>query len=341
MNIAWLTTNRTCNCRCYYCYGQKAKQKEMDFDSAKQLLPSLKELGIQKVILIGGEPTLYPHYLELLGEIQNNQMKPAIATNGILFDNLGFCQASAQAGLSNVNVSLKATNALDYQKVAGCDVFTQVLKGYQNLKRVQIPTVLSYVIAKKDFSKIDELLSLLLDIEATQILFQLVKPVVGESQRLDLSMRDMADIVEYLYHAMKATKELQAIDYKIELSIPFCFIQEEILLDMLSAGRFTYGCHMRKGTGIVFDTTLQVLPCNHFVNFPYQQSRVNSKEAVEKLWVSPEVEHFRKTVNTYPSLKCKNCRYMPKCRGGCFTRWLSLDPKIEIPGFAGANTEKQ
>lgn len=70
INGAWLTTNRSCNNRCEWCYAQNAIGNEMDIDDAKKCVDVLKELKVKHIVLIGGEPTIYSHLIELLKYIK-------------------------------------------------------------------------------------------------------------------------------------------------------------------------------------------------------------------------------------------------------------------------------
>ena len=65
--LSWLTVNRACNLRCKWCYSRAVSgSASMDITLAKRVIAFIGELPIKYVILIGGEPTIYPHFFEVL-----------------------------------------------------------------------------------------------------------------------------------------------------------------------------------------------------------------------------------------------------------------------------------
>ena len=107
---AWLTVTRSCNCRCDWCYAKKTLGRKtfMDFDKAILAIDELKKRDVKKIVLIGGEPTIYNRFLDLVNYIHKSSINCTIATNGIKFRNLDFAKATIDAGVDNINISLKA-----------------------------------------------------------------------------------------------------------------------------------------------------------------------------------------------------------------------------------------
>ena len=229
MNIksAWLTTNRSCNCRCKWCYAQKTlgPKDTMDMDMARVAVEELKKRSIKKVVLIGGEPTIYKHFLELVKIIHDNGMSCTIATNGIAFKNMDFARATVEAGADNINISLKATTEDGYMKCTGVYALENVMKGYHNLRQIGFKPVFSYVIVDDNKKEFDNLIKLLEANDVDQIGFQFVKPVI-ELEKTDsiMDIKLMAHFTEYIYERMSQTN----IKYGIEISFPLCLIKRDI-----------------------------------------------------------------------------------------------------------------
>ena len=71
-NLAWLVLTYACNNRCRWCYASSnnsylAKSKTFREERQDGTLDLLKDIGIRKITLIGGEPSIYPN-LDLLIE---------------------------------------------------------------------------------------------------------------------------------------------------------------------------------------------------------------------------------------------------------------------------------
>lgn len=333
MNIksAWLTTNRSCNCRCEWCYAQKTlgPKNSMDIEKAKIAIKELKKHNIKKIVLIGGEPTIYKNFLELVKYIHSNEINCTVATNGIAFKNMDFAKATVKAGVNNINISLKATTEEDYLKYTGIKVLGQVMEGYHNLRRIKFKPVFSYVIVNDNKTEFDNLIEILEKNGVEQIGFQFVKPVLElDKTESIMDIREMSDFVGYIYERMKKSN----IKYGIEISFPLCLIKKEILDKLINEGKINTCCHVQKGSGIVFDTDFKVLPCNHFAEYPFNEIPIDfsKSNAIEKIWESKCVQEFRAKARCYPSDVCETCKLWNICGGGCFTRWLFINPSDYI-----------
>ncbi len=55
--------SRICNFRCSYCYVEEKTHcpEELSRDEIKDTILQAKELGARKIIILGGEPSIYPH----------------------------------------------------------------------------------------------------------------------------------------------------------------------------------------------------------------------------------------------------------------------------------------
>lgn len=81
-----LETNRSCNLRCRYCYAESGQQleNELSVETLTDVIRQAKELGVHSVVVIGGgEPTIHPHFRELVSLIYSLNIIPVIFTNTI------------------------------------------------------------------------------------------------------------------------------------------------------------------------------------------------------------------------------------------------------------------
>ncbi len=80
-----LETSTLCNLRCLYCYNESGEplKDEMSYEEIKDIVTQANDLGAKSVVIIGGgEPTVYPHFKELVEYIDSLGMIPVIITNG-------------------------------------------------------------------------------------------------------------------------------------------------------------------------------------------------------------------------------------------------------------------
>jgi molybdenum cofactor biosynthesis enzyme MoaA len=81
-----------CNLLCKYCYNEKfnsskVSSNELSFKEIKKLIEEGMALGINNVLLIGGEPLLHPEIIKILDYIKNKKLSLSITSNGTIVSN--------------------------------------------------------------------------------------------------------------------------------------------------------------------------------------------------------------------------------------------------------------
>lgn len=331
ISTAWLTTNYTCNYKCDWCYARKvlADNRYLDLEYAKQLVQYLYSKKITTITLIGGEPTIYPNFIELIQYIKKIGMKVRLATNGKRFENKNFAQQIVSTGIDGINISIKGVTEEEYLSNTHQYGLLSTIEGYKNLTELGFDPSISYVITTNNKSKFKAFVDLLVEENINDLVIQFEKPSLDINSISNvMDIRDMANFVSYIYTILEKSN----INYTIEISFPICLIESMVLDELIAKNRISTCCHVQKNTGIVFDCAGRVIPCNHFAEYPFQEKPLdlNNPNAIDNLWDSNIVKKFKNTVNRFPSEKCIECRLWNVCGGGCFTRWLYIDPKKYI-----------
>lgn len=74
---------KPCNYHCRFCFATfRDVQGHLSLVDAKRLLRLLREAGTEKINFAGGEPTLHPHFGELLAESRRLGFVTSIVSNG-------------------------------------------------------------------------------------------------------------------------------------------------------------------------------------------------------------------------------------------------------------------
>ncbi|MFA5087649.1 MAG: radical SAM protein [Candidatus Omnitrophota bacterium] len=73
-----------CNLRCQYCYVPEKQnlENELSREEICDIILQAKALGAKKIIILGGEPMLYAHLMEILGFIRKEGLSVEMFTNG-------------------------------------------------------------------------------------------------------------------------------------------------------------------------------------------------------------------------------------------------------------------
>ena len=139
--------NTNCNLDCCYCYNRKGEydisrgykiQEQMSIDNIKLILNTLRENGVMRNHLAGGEPTINLNhlrvYLETSKELGLNQ---SIVTNGTLLGNdkkgKEACEIIMYNDLISATISVEGNDEKDFIKARGKDNWSIVINGTKNL----------------------------------------------------------------------------------------------------------------------------------------------------------------------------------------------------------------
>lgn len=80
--------SRICNFRCSYCYVPTKSQlnNELTREEIQDVILQAKELGAGKIIILGGEPSIYPHIQEMITFLSSQGLSIEMFTNGTGID---------------------------------------------------------------------------------------------------------------------------------------------------------------------------------------------------------------------------------------------------------------
>jgi MoaA/NifB/PqqE/SkfB family radical SAM enzyme len=80
--LAHIIPMRRCNLACGYCNEYDKVSDPVPFETMQQRLNKLRELGVEVIIISGGEPTLHPKLDEIITHARNLGMMVGLITNG-------------------------------------------------------------------------------------------------------------------------------------------------------------------------------------------------------------------------------------------------------------------
>lgn len=130
-----LELSRVCNLQCRYCYASSGQplENELTLSEICSVIDQARELGAQKIIVLGGgEPLLYPHLFQVIDHIIDCGLEVDLFTNGVLIN-----RETAEALFKrNVAVSMKMNSrrAEVQDDLAGKKgTFVKIEEGLQNL----------------------------------------------------------------------------------------------------------------------------------------------------------------------------------------------------------------
>jgi radical SAM protein with 4Fe4S-binding SPASM domain len=193
--------NSLCNFRCLYCYAAEngRRQNELTTDQFRDVITQAKELGARKIIVLGGEPMLYPHILEMVMFMRGLDMDVELFTNGTgitpemartLYD------LAVRVVLKMNTFDEKLQNTLSGREGA----YHQIQQAFRNLKHAGYPSAdrfmgVSTVICQQNIEELPKLWEWLRDQNIAPY-FEMITPQGGareNTRALDITMQQAED----------------------------------------------------------------------------------------------------------------------------------------------------
>lgn len=151
-----LSLTEVCNFRCSYCLpdGYKTSCSDLPLEENEiiHLLRAFSELGISKVRLTGGEPTVRQDLVSIVQKISqiDGIKKIALTTNGYCLQNL--VDPLLDAGLTNLNVSVDSLKEETFHKITGKPFYKKVMAGLEKAVSAGLPSVKINTVLLKDLN---------------------------------------------------------------------------------------------------------------------------------------------------------------------------------------------
>lgn len=121
VNYMRISLTDACNLRCVYCMPEdmtfRHRSELMSDEEIIFMVRVAASLGMNKIRLTGGEPTIRPNVVEIVREIARTPgiKDIAMTTNGLLLNKLA--KPLADAGLKRVNISIDTLDPVKFKKL--------------------------------------------------------------------------------------------------------------------------------------------------------------------------------------------------------------------------------
>lgn len=302
-----------CNFRCQYCYngGESACVDELSFDELCDVIRQAKALGARKIIVLGGEPMIYPRIMELLAFIRGESLMAEMFTNGTRVS----ADAARQLFDLGTQVVLKMNSFDDaiQDEMAGFTGAAAIIRtAFENLSAAGFPSpghlfAVSTVICTRNLPEIRTMWAWLRDRKITPY-FEIITPQGNAREGQELEVE--SPLLHQLFN------DLSAMDrdrYGIAWEAQPPLVGDRCL-------RHQYSC--------LVGATGTVTPC---VGVTIPLGNVRERKLGEILRDSEVVRDLRRYQQTIqgPCADCERAKVCYGCRGAAYQLtgdYLASDP---------------
>ena len=322
-----IVLTRGCNLRCKFCYVKSAgyiEDDKIEYDDLKNIVDFCCEAKVKYIFFTGGEPLTYSRLPEILQYIKakKHPITTAIATNGILLKELDLCKTLIDSGVGYIDVSMKGKDRQEWCAMTGYDGSEAQHQAIRNLASLAIDFTCSMVITPENVLSFCDSVQIAHDNGAKQFSFTFVIDNDDATEK-GLDYLQKHDPIKLISDFMSQIEKLSTItdDWWIEYSFPLCIYTEEQL--KLLEGRLATPCQIHLKNAVTFNTKMELLPCDMYINQQLGQFGRDFCSYQEFLSVTRSTDYSKTmgAIRKLPSDECTKCKHLSVCYGGCPVLW--------------------
>ena len=142
-----LSITDVCNFKCGYCLpngyqvDKSDNRKFLNLEEIKRLAKVFSKLGVSKIRLTGGEPTVRKDFFEIIKILKNDAgiKRVVITTNGYHLNEKA--KMLVDSGINGINISIDSLKRNIFKNVTGHDRLPEILQGIKILQQLNFENI--------------------------------------------------------------------------------------------------------------------------------------------------------------------------------------------------------
>ena len=142
-----LSITDVCNFKCGYCLpngyqvDKSDNRKFLQLEEIKRLAKVFSKLGVSKIRLTGGEPTVRKDFFEIIKILKNDAgiKRVVITTNGYHLNEKA--KMLVDSGINGINISIDSLKRNIFKNITGHDRLPEILQGIKILQQLNFENI--------------------------------------------------------------------------------------------------------------------------------------------------------------------------------------------------------
>lgn len=160
ITVTWEVTNR-CNLRCLHCLSDSGPEAdtsaELDLPEARRVVDQLAEARVFQIHFGGGEPFVYPGFMELLRHAQARGFCClCISTNGAMLSGARIAELQALGGIY-LQLSLDGASEQSCDALRGRGAFRRAVQALERLRGTSIVRTVNFVYTRANAHELQDM----------------------------------------------------------------------------------------------------------------------------------------------------------------------------------------
>lgn len=319
-----LYITRRCNLNCIYCFADakyEANQTggnrcdEMHLDRINSLIDQIAEMGIKKITLAGGEPTLRPDLAGIISRLINYGIEVFLPTNLYsMSDKLA--RELIDSGIKEVQVKLDAANPKTQDRLSRVrGSHRKLVRGIETLKRYSFKVSTVAVVTSWNIMEIPDVIRICANLGVNEVSPRIYTPGVWAlhgrgGEYLNPSPESILWLEKKIRELQEKYKDIMKIS-----SLNSSILHEKRESDVPRCPGFISTCTILEN-GLVVPCELLSDFSNEFIIGDVK------KETLIDIWNSEKAERWALRKDLKFKEPCSLCDEFERCKGGC--PWKSI-----------------
>lgn len=298
-----------CNNACGHCYNEegRANTRSLTLGEWKQVLAKLHAIGVPHLIFTGGEPTLHPDLVELIGCARELGAVTGLNSNGRRFADRGFAGAVSEAGLSHLQVTLQSQRAEIHNAMTGAASFAETVAGVRNALDLGLHTITNTTLTQENSDEAEQIVEFL---HAMGLKTFAMNGMIHSGSGCDFAGAIAEDCLAPILTAVRDRAAELGMRFLWYTPTPYC------RLSPVELGLGPKRCNAAQYT-VAIEPDGSVLPCQSYY---HAAGNLLDNDWMD-IWSSVLFRSFRCRVEDPQGSglpeACWDCPDLPLCAGGC------------------------
>ncbi len=312
----YVNITERCNLVCKHCYACiDGQMRQLDRALLERVFDQALVLKIPTIVLIGGEPLLYPDFKGVLRGAIERGLSVFTNTNGLLLTEK-CCKELMDVKLKMISVSLDGPDAERHDAVRGKGSFQKAITGIENAVNAGMKVSLSITITKDTVDDVDSFFELGRVLGVCDYHIMALVPV-GRGKEQQGLLPDHEKIFELKSKLEVQMSEDDDITINCTSAIDPVLVSEwHENFSWNEGARHVYsGCEAgRFRLEVGFDGS--IIPCVLLGDKPFRAGHA-AVDNIGDVWRDSKIIRSLSSYEIKDDHDCRNCASSTECQGGC------------------------
>ena len=305
--ITSIALTNKCNLKCLHCLPDSKMEcsEELSTDEIIDVIAQAKELGAMVIAFSGGEIFTRADLFDILNKVEEFNLRFSFTSNGTLIDSF-IAKRLAKLKPLVARISLDSNVEKEHDAFRGIvGAYKKTIQGIEHLKENGIPVTAITTVTTKNMAKIEDIIKMLIDLKVNAFNTTSFVPFGrGEKHNeLMLSNEQYRKVLVDIKNLKEKYKKNIDIHWHDTLSF---------LLDEINNEERIYTRSCPAGWSMMeISSDGYVMPC---ISMNIREENIRNS-SLKHIWYDSKL--FTSIRNINLTGKCKNCKHIQKCHGGC------------------------